>query len=267
MDFLGIDLIALIKAAGYLGVFGIIFAESGLLVGFFLPGDSLLFTAGFLASQGFLHFPLLVITTFVAAVIGDSVGYWFGSTVGPKIFKREDSLLFHKDHIARARAFYQKHGGKAIILARFMPVVRTFTPILAGVGQMRYPAFLFYNIIGGILWAVGLPFVGYFLGETIPGMDRYLLPIVIGIIVLSLSPGIIHVIRRKQERKRLLALFKEKITANERLKRIVGIICVIVGFIALITPFTPGSWLLFVGFELLGMELLQKFWQRTGRKK
>ncbi|MEK7189929.1 MAG: VTT domain-containing protein [Patescibacteria group bacterium] len=195
------DLIALIKTAGYFGIFLIIFAESGLLIGFFLPGDSLLFTAGFLASQGFLRISILMIGSFIAAVIGDSVGYSFGLRVGPKIFKREDSLIFHKDHLTRAQNFYAKHGGKAIILARFMPVVRTFAPILAGVGKMRYGTFLAYNIVGGFLWSIGLSGLGYWLGSTIPNVDKYLLPIIILIILLSIAPSIYHVLKDPVMRK------------------------------------------------------------------
>lgn len=194
------DLITLIKTAGYLGIVGILFAESGLFIGFFLPGDSLLFTAGFLASQGYLHIIPLMFLSFLAAVAGDSVGYTFGRRVGPAIFKREDSLLFHKDHLERARVFYERHGGKAVILARFMPIVRTFAPILAGVGRMRYGMFLAYNIIGGLLWTIGLSGLGYFLGNTIPDVDKYLLPIILGIIILSVAPSIIHVLKDPQMR-------------------------------------------------------------------
>ena len=189
------DLIAIIKTTGYIGIFSIVFAESGLLIGFFLPGDSLLFTAGFLASQGFLKISILMIGSFIAAVIGDSTGYAFGLRVGPKIFKREDSLIFHKDHLLRAQNFYEKHGGKAIIIARFMPIVRTFAPILAGVGKTRYSSFLAYNIIGGFLWSIGLSGLGYWLGSTIPNVDKYLLPIIILIILLSIAPSIYHVIK------------------------------------------------------------------------
>lgn len=198
MDFLGIDLISLIKGAGYLGILGMVFAESGLAFGFFFPGDSLLFTAGFLASQGLLSLPLLVAVTLSGAILGDSVGYWFGSIIGPKIFKREDSLLFHKRHIERTQIFYEKHGGKAIVLARFMPIVRTFTPILAGVGKMHYPTFLFYNVSGGILWGIGIPWLGYLLGASIPGIDRYLVPIVLFIIFLSILPGIIQMVMHRR---------------------------------------------------------------------
>lgn len=200
----GLDLIALIKLVGYTGIFGIVFAESGLLIGFFLPGDSLLFTAGFLASQGFFDIRVLVALCFIAAVTGDSVGYAFGYRVGRKIFNKEESIFFHKDHLLRAEAFYKKHGGKTIIIARFMPVVRTFAPIIAGVGAMQYSKFLAYNVIGGVLWAVGLTTLGYFLGSTIPDVDRYLLPIVLGIIILSILPSVIHILRHKDDRARLI---------------------------------------------------------------
>lgn len=196
MEYFGIDLIAAIKAAGYIGLFAVTFAESGLFIGFFLPGDSLLFTAGFLASQGFLNIGILMIVTLFGAVLGDSVGYAFGKRVGPKIFVKENSLFFHKDHLERARIFYEIHGPKTIVLARFMPIVRTFAPIVAGVGSMNYRTFISYNVIGGALWAIGMPYLGYFLGNTIPNIDRYLLPIIIGIIFLSILPGIIHILRQ-----------------------------------------------------------------------
>lgn len=188
----------LIIASGYLGLFVVIFAESGLLIGFFFPGDSLLFTAGFLSSVGIFDLPLLVFILFIAAVLGDNVGYAFGKKVGPKIFKREDSLLFHKDHIEKARIFYEKHGVKTIILARFMPIVRTFAPILAGVGKMHYRTFFTFNLIGGALWAIGIPSLGYFLGNLIPGIDKYLIPIVTAIIIISVLPGFIHIYKENK---------------------------------------------------------------------
>ncbi len=201
------DLRTLIESVGYLGITGIVFAESGLFVGAFLPGDSLLFTAGFLASQGIFDIRILMLLTFIAAVVGDSVGYAFGRHMGPKIFNREDSLLFHRDHLMHAEKFYEKHGGKTIIIARFMPVVRTFAPILAGVGRMHYPAFLMYNVVGGLLWAVGLSYLGYFLGNSIPNVDRYLLPIIGSIILVSIAPSIIHLARDHQYRHALIASF------------------------------------------------------------
>ncbi len=203
-----LDLVPLIKTTGYLGLFLIVFAESGLLVGFFLPGDSLLFTAGFLASQGYLHIDILIGVLFLAAIIGDNVGYGFGKRVGPRIFTKEDSLFFHKDHLLRAQKFFAKHGGKALILARFMPVIRTFTPILAGVGNMPYRTFVAYNLIGGFLWTTSLTLAGYFLGKTVPGADQYVLPIVIVIIVVSLLPSIYHVLKDESSRKRIVELVK-----------------------------------------------------------
>ncbi len=209
------DLILLIKAAGYLGLFGIIFAESGLFIGFFLPGDSLLFTSGFLASQGFLNIWLLLLIVFIGAVLGDSVGYAFGYKVGPLIFTKEESIFFHKDHLEKARIFYEKYGPKAIIIARFMPVIRTFAPILAGVGEMAYSKFLFYNIIGGVLWGAGLPILGYYLGRTIPNIDHYLVPIILIIIFLSLLPSIIHIWKNRGERDRIWNLIKKKLFKYE----------------------------------------------------
>lgn len=204
------DLISLIKTAGYLGLFGIVFAESGLFIGFFLPGDSLLFTAGFLASQNFLDIRILILLTFFAAILGDSFGYAFGNKIGYKLFNKEDSLLFHRDHLERAQKFYEKNGGKAIILARFMPVVRTFAPILAGVGKMKYSTFLFYNVIGGFLWAVGLTSMGYYLGNIIPNIDKYLLPIISLIIFLSILPSAIHILKNKSDRQKIAGFIKSK---------------------------------------------------------
>jgi len=182
----------IVQTLGTLGVIVIIFAESGLFFGFFLPGDSLLFTAGLLASQGYIDFwPLLILCT-VAAIAGDSVGYAFGRHVGPKLFSREDSRFFKKTYVERTKTFYERHGRKTIILARFVPIVRTFAPILAGVGRMHYPTFLYYNVIGGLGWTVGLLFLGYGLGKTVPNIDHYLLPIILLIIIISMMPGIIE---------------------------------------------------------------------------
>ena len=194
------DLVAIIKTAGYLGLFGIIFAESGLFIGFFLPGDSLLFTAGLLASRGFLNIFILIILTFLAAVLGDNTGYWFGKKTGPKIFNREDSIIFHKDHVAKAENFFKKYGPKTVIFARFIPIVRTFAPILAGVGKMRYKTFFTYNIIGGLLWTAGVSFLGYWLGQIIPNIDKYLLPILFGIIVISVLPNFYQILKAKKKK-------------------------------------------------------------------
>lgn len=203
---LGVDLVSLIKAAGYAGLFFIVFAESGLFIGFFLPGDSLLFTAGFLASQEYLHIIPLVIITFTAAVLGDNFGYAFGKKVGVKIFKREDSLLFHKDHLRKAQVYYERYGGKTIILARFIPIVRTFAPILAGIGEMRYSQFFLYNFVGGAVWGLGMPLLGYFLGNAIPNIDRYLIPIILFIIFVSIIPPFWHFLKEKHHRQQVKSL-------------------------------------------------------------
>ena len=197
------DLPQLIKSIGYFGVWAIIFAESGLFVGFFLPGDSLLFTAGFLASQNFLDIRVLIFGCFVFAVLGDNVGYATGYRFGRRFFQKEDSWLFHKKHLVTAQNFYNKHGKKAIVLARFMPVVRTFAPIVAGIGAMKYRTFMIYNLIGGLLWTVGMTLLGYFLGKVIPAeqIDKYLLPIILAIIVISIIPSIIHLIQERQSAK------------------------------------------------------------------
>lgn len=195
------DLTELITTVGYAGIAGIVFAESGILVGAFLPGDSLLFTAGFLASQGLFDITILVAIIFLAAVTGDSVGYAFGHRVGKKLFKREDSLLFHRRNLIKTQAFYERHGAKTIVLARFFPVIRTFAPILAGVGNMNYRVFLMYNILGGALWSFSLTVGGYYLGRVIPDVDRYLLPIIAAIVVVSLIPSLIHVLRQRTEKQ------------------------------------------------------------------
>lgn len=193
-----LDPVFLIKTFGTIGVIAIIFAESGLFFGFFLPGDSLLFTAGFLASQGYLNFWFLLFGTMIAAILGDSVGYSFGARVGPQLFSRKDSRFFKKEYLVRTEHFFERHGRKAIVLARFVPIVRTFTPILAGVGRMPYRVFLSYNIIGGLLWTIGLVSLGYVLGKTIPGIDQYLLPIILGIIIVSMLPNVWEFYRHKK---------------------------------------------------------------------
>ena len=168
-----------------------------------------MFTAGFLASQGFFSLPLLLVGCFLAAVIGDSVGYTFGRRVGPRLFQREDSVLFHKKNVYKAQEFYEKHGAKTIVIARFIPVVRTFAPIVAGIGNMRYGHFLTYNIVGGLLWAVGVLLAGYFLGSVIPDVDRYLLPIVVLLVIVSVAPAAYHMLKDAATRQSLLALARK----------------------------------------------------------
>lgn len=180
----------LIRAGGYLALFLIVFAETGLLAGFFLPGDSLLVTAGLIASapDGPLELLPLIGLLCAAAVAGDSAGYAIGFHLGPRIFNREDSWLFHKDHLVRTRRFYEKHGPKTIVLARFVPFVRTFAPTVAGVGRMRYPLFLFYNVAGGIGWVLSMTLTGFLLGRLIPDIERYLHLLIGAVILISLIP-------------------------------------------------------------------------------
>ncbi len=187
------DLRGLVQWAGYFGLTAIIFAETGLLIGFFLPGDSLLVTAGLLASQPDfgLNVYLLGLILSIAAIVGDSVGYAIGRATGPRIFTRENSLLFNRKHLERAHAFYEKHGGKTIILARFMPIVRTFAPVVAGVADMHYRTFVAYNVIGGLVWVWSMLFVGYFLGRWVPGIDKHIEKVILVVIFLSILPGII----------------------------------------------------------------------------
>ncbi len=197
------DLLEIIRSFGPLAtvaVIAIVFAESGLFFGFFLPGDSLLFTAGVLASQGFMNIYILAIASFIAAVLGDSVGYWFGHHYGRKLFTKEDSFFFNKNHLLNAEKFYDKHGKKTIILARFVPAVRTFAPIVAGMANMHYDTFISYNIVGGFLWTFSMTLGGYFLGSMIPAekVDHYLLPIVGVIVLVSVLPAIWHIIQEKR---------------------------------------------------------------------
>lgn len=192
-----LDPVFLINTLGLLGVLAIIFAESGLFFGFFLPGDSLLFTAGVLSAAGYFDIRLLALGAAAAAILGDSVGYAFGARVGPKIFSREDSRFFKRAYLERTAAFYQKYGRKTIVLARFIPIIRTFAPILAGVGRMPYQTFLTFNIFGGVLWGAGLTLAGHFLGRMIPNIDRYLWPIIIFIVLASVAPALKGFLKRR----------------------------------------------------------------------
>ncbi|MDP8970700.1 MAG: VTT domain-containing protein [Actinomycetota bacterium] len=189
----------LITTFGLLGVFGIVFAETGLLVGFFLPGDSLLFVTGLLVSQGILDAPLVVVLAgcFIAAVVGDQVGYAFGRRAGPHLFRRPDSRWFRQEHVAKAQAYFERYGARTIVLARFIPVVRTFAPVVAGVGTMPYRTFVTYNIVGALLWGVGVTSLGYALGQQFPHMERYLLPAVLLIVSASLVPVVVELRRAR----------------------------------------------------------------------
>jgi membrane-associated protein len=180
-------LIQFVTLIGYPGLFAAVFFESGVFFGFFLPGSSMLFTAGLLASHGFFNIWILIPLLTLAAVLGDSAGYWFGNRLGVSLFFR-NSRFFKHQHLERAKVFYEKHGMQAVMLARFIPIVRTFAPIIAGIARMRYRMFLMYNVAGAFLWAAGVTFAGYYLGAKIPFIDQYFTPIVLAIIVISMIP-------------------------------------------------------------------------------
>lgn len=202
----GVDIVSLIESSlGLLFLEIIIFAESGLLIGFFLPGDSLLFTAGFLVAGGQLHvnIVLLIVLTFIAAVLGDTVGYIFGRRVGRKLFNRENSRLFRQENLQRAEGFYKKYGSRTIILARFIPIIRTFAPIVAGTSAMKYRTFIAFNVIGAALWTTGVTLIGYFLGRVLGAVfdiDKVLLPLIFLIIIISILPPLIHMLRTRDQR-------------------------------------------------------------------
>ncbi|MBK5215422.1 MAG: VTT domain-containing protein [Candidatus Pacebacteria bacterium] len=196
-----LDPILIVKAVGVIGIILIVFAETGLFFGFFLPGDSLLFTAGIFASQGFFSIEVLLIGCIIAAILGDTVGYWSGKKYGRRLFDRDSGFFFKKKRLYDAEIFYEKHGKSTIIMARFVPMMRTFAPIVAGIGNMKYSSFVSYNIFGGIVWVSGLLLLGYFLGGIIPNPDVYIIPIAFLIVILSLLPIII---------KMLILRFKKK---------------------------------------------------------
>ena len=189
----------LIKSFGYAGLFFTVFAESGLLFGFFLPGDSLMFTAGFLASQGYLHIGVLIPLLFIAAFVGDSTGYYIGKKAGPKVFSKEKSILFNPQNVEKTRAFFERYGNKTIFLARFIPVVRSFAPVMAGVGEMKYSQFVTYNLLGALAWAVGITLLGYIFGHTVPNADRYVLPVIGLIIFISFLPPAWHFYKERKQ--------------------------------------------------------------------
>ena len=191
----------LIKWAGYVGLFAIIFAETGLLVGFFLPGDSLLVTAGLFAATGELNIIYLNLLLIPAAIIGNSVGYWIGFKSGPRLFKREQSLLFRKDYLMRTHDYVEKHGASILIVTRFMPILRTFAPIVAGMGQMNYRRFTFYNVAGAVAWLVSLTLIGFFLGRVIPNIDKHIEKVILVVIFLSMLPAIIKFIKHRFAKK------------------------------------------------------------------
>lgn len=196
------DVRAIIAWGGYAGLAAIIFAETGLLIGFFLPGDSLVVTAGLLAATtGVFNVWFLGVLLSLASILGNTAGYHIGKAAGPRLFTRGDSLLFNKKHLYRARDFYERHGGKTIIIARFMPIVRTFVPVVAGMGQMGYRRYTIYNVAGGIGWIWSMLFVGYVLGRYIPGVDRHIEIVIILVVLVSMLPGLIGWLRSRSSRR------------------------------------------------------------------
>jgi membrane-associated protein len=196
------DVESLVRVGGLAAIAIIVFTETGLLVGFFLPGDSLLVTAGIFAARGDLNIWTLNIVLSLAAIIGDAVGYTIGARTGPKIFTRDDSLLFRRKHILHAKEFYEKYGGFTIVIARFVPIVRTFAPVVAGVAGMTYHRFAMYNIVGAVFWVMSTTLAGYFLGKVIPDIDKHLHLIIVIVIFVSLLPAIIKFITERRKTKK-----------------------------------------------------------------
>jgi membrane-associated protein len=194
----------LIEVGGLALIAFIVFAESGLLFGFLFPGDTLLFTAGLIASQGQFSIWAAIPVIVFSAIAGGQVGYIIGQRYGPKLFRKNDSILFHHDHIERAEIFYEKHGGKTIILARFVPFVRTFAPVVAGVGKMNLRLFTIYNVIGSGIWGISVTLLGYYFGPKIPHIDKLLLPIIGCVMVASFGPAIYHILKDPDSRQKLI---------------------------------------------------------------
>ena len=187
----------LIRMGGLIGLVVVVFAETGLMVGFFLPGDSLLVTAGLFAAKGDLNIVWLNLALMAAAIAGDATGYWIGRRAGQALYSRPNSFFFRKQHLVKTHEFYEKHGGKTIVIARFVPIIRTFAPVVAGAAEMTYREFALYNIAGGIGWVASMTLIGYFLGRAIPDIDKHIHIVVAVVIFLSLLPGIISILREK----------------------------------------------------------------------
>jgi membrane-associated protein len=193
------DVEGIIRWGGLSMLILIVFAETGLMFGFFLPGDSLLVTAGVFAAAGILDVGVLLLALSTSAVVGDQVGYLIGHRTGRALFKREDSFFFHRRHLVRAEEFYQRHGGKTIVLARFVPIIRTFAPVVAGMGSMNYRRFVAYNVLGGIGWVFSMVLLGYFLGRAVPNIDKNIHTVIVVVIFLSLLPGFFEYLRARRE--------------------------------------------------------------------
>lgn len=199
----------LIEWGGTLMICGIIFAETGLFIGFFLPGDSLLVTAGVFAGAGHLKLAWLLSTVALCAIAGDQVGYWIGRKAGEGLYRREDSLIFKKRHLQEAHKFYEKHGAKTVIIARFIPIIRTFCPPVAGAAKMTYQKYLAYDIVGGFLWVWGMTLLGYTLGRTVPNIDKRIQYVIAGVVVLSFMPAVYHAWKSRSRRKSSAAVAED----------------------------------------------------------
>ena len=191
----------LIRMGGLVGLVAVVFAETGLMIGFFLPGDSLLVTAGLFAAKGDLNIVWLNLCLMAAAIVGDATGYWIGRRAGQALYSRPDSFFFRRQHLIKTHEFYERHGGKTIVIARFVPIIRTFAPVVAGAAEMTYRHFALYNIVGGIGWVASMTLTGYFLGRTIPDIDRHIHIVVAAVIFLSLLPAIISIAREKLKKR------------------------------------------------------------------
>jgi len=215
------DIETLIASGGILLIAGIVFAESGLLIGFFLPGDTLLFGAGLAASQGTISLPWLLVAVIIAAIVGDNVGYSIGRRAGPRIFKRKDGILFRQEYLQKSEEFYEKHGGKTIILARFTPIVRTFAPVVAGAGKMTRKRFMMFNVLGAFIWGGLMPLLGYSVGGKIPHLDKYIEIVIIGVMVASIVLAFAHIMKDPKTRTMIANSIKNqlsKIGLNKHIK-------------------------------------------------
>lgn len=202
------DVNNIILGGGLLAISAIVFAESGMMLGFFLPGDTLLFAAGFFASQGELPITLTIAAISIAAILGDNTGYSIGRVMGPRLFKKKDGILFRQEYVERTERFYEKYGAKTMLLSHFIPIVRSFAPFVAGVGKMPRFKFFIFDAIGCIVWAALITLLGYWFGNRIPNIDKYVLPAVGAVMILSFAPMVWHLLGDPIARQRLLAKFK-----------------------------------------------------------
>jgi membrane-associated protein len=210
------DVTHLIEVGGLLLIALIIFAESGMMVGFFFPGDTLLFSAGILAAGGKLPIVLTLFVIAGAAILGDNIGYQIGKSLGPRLFRKKDGLIFRHDHIMRAEKFYEKYGSKTMLIAHFIPIVRTFAPVTAGAGNMPRKQFVFYDAIGDTVWAFSITLLGYFVGSRIPGIEKYIEPVLLVIVVIFLAPTLYHVLKDPKIRTTLMSKLGRDKTPEQR---------------------------------------------------